>query len=316
MQEFEWIANLESLPQSVELGIGDDAAIVSDLDGFDVALCMDTMVEGVHFFAEASPQSIGYKILAVNLSDLAAMGAKPHAFLLALTLKPNSSLWLQDFKAGLLAAAKTFCIKLIGGDTTAGSACVLSVQAMGLLPKGQSLRRSFARAGQDVYVSGSLGEAAFWVDQIKNQALPLSQLPVHNRLDYPIPRLVLGQALIQLSSEIAAIDLSDGLIGDLSHIMRRSGVGFILEFESLPLSNYLVDLPFVLKAQLALAGGDDYELCFTADVSLRQDIKALQNHLNLPLTRIGSVIDNPSLQVRYQNQLLDLSAFKAHEHTW
>lgn len=280
---------------AVVLGVGDDAAVVRGQG--DWAVCMDTLVAGVHFPVDAPPASVGHKALAVNLSDLAAMGADPSWFQLALTLPEVDEGWLQAFSQGLRELAEACGVALVGGDTTRGPLAI-TVQAAGTLPQGRMLRRAGAKAGDDVYVSGSLGDAAaglhLWQQGARESALV-------ERLHRPTPRLALGRFLHGIAA--AAIDVSDGLAADLGHVLTASGVGAVVDVERLPLSAALREaVPEPEARELALSGGDDYELCFTAPRKQRDEIAALSTYLSLPLTRIGSIEAEPGLRLRAQGR--------------
>ena len=268
------------------LGVGDDCALIAGPEGRALAVAVDTMVAGRHFRHDASPESVGHKALAVNLSDLAAMGARPQSFLLALALPEADERWLEGFSKGMFALADRFGCELIGGDTTRGPLNV-SVTVIGEVPPEAALRRDAAQPGDDLWVSGELGAAAFAV----REAAAGRELPPGDaariRLDWPEPRVALGLALRHLAR--AAIDVSDGLLADLGHVADRSRVGAEVRWESVPVAAALASLPSRDRASLALAGGDDYELLFTAAPENRVAIEALSARLELPLTRIGTI---------------------------
>ena len=267
MSEFDWIAWLKNKAQQsgarddVVLGIGDDAAICSVPPGMQLVICTDTLVAGLHFPEDTAAADIGYKALAVNLSDMAAMGAEPAWMSLALTVPEMDWDWLQSFSEGLLELAAEHGVSLIGGDTTRGPLTV-TVTVQGFVPAGSALRRSGARVGDDVWVTGSLGDAAAALQQYKHG--PMQSMKLRHRLDRPTPRVAAGLALRGLAS--AAIDISDGLAQDLGHILSCSGVGAELELGRLPVSASLLDFhkDDTARWALQLSGGDDYELCFTA----------------------------------------------------
>jgi thiamine-monophosphate kinase len=249
--------------------------------GLELALTTDMLVEGRHFVAGVEPRSIGHKSLAVNLSDLAAMGAAPRWALLALGLPAADARWAESFAAGFFALAERHGVELIGGDTTRSPLLTISITAIGELPSGVALYRSAARAGDDIWVSGELGGAAL--------ALRRPQIAeAKKRLDWPEPRVELGERLRGLAR--AAIDVSDGLAGDLGHIAERSQVAALVEYERIPRSNVFQSLgDAALERACILSGGDDYELIFTASPSRRDAIAALGQELHLPLTRIGAI---------------------------
>jgi thiamine-monophosphate kinase len=267
----------------VVLGIGDDAAILSLPPGEELLVSVDTLVAGVHFPTGLPARAIGHRALAVNLSDLAAMGARPRWFTLALTLPQADEAWLAEFAAGLGALAARAGITLVGGDTTRGPLSI-TVQVHGTLPAGTALRRDGASPGDEVWVSGYPGLAALGLRQL--QAGGSGGTAVTAFLA-PEPRLALGEALRGLAS--AAIDVSDGLLADAGHIARRSAVALRLEAAALPLAPALGELPREEALGFCLAGGDDYELCFTAATGQAAAIGALAARLGLTCTRIGRV---------------------------
>ncbi|HEY3486500.1 MAG TPA: thiamine-phosphate kinase, partial [Gammaproteobacteria bacterium] len=236
-------------------GIGDDCARVQVQEGFELAVTTDTLVAGVHFPVETSPHAIGYKSLAVNLSDLAAMGAEPAWVTLALTLPDANMKWLESFAAGFFTLAKQYGVQLIGGDTTQGPLSI-TVQAQGFIPRGQAITRGGAKPGDYICVTGALGEAGLnLLKHMSGEAAPSAV----NRLNYPEPRIIAGIALRGVAS--AAIDVSDGLIADLGHILTASKVGARLTLEELPLSEAMrQDQDPAKMFELALTAGDDYEL--------------------------------------------------------
>jgi thiamine-monophosphate kinase len=245
---------------STRLGIGDDCALLSIPDGYELAITTDTMVENVHFFKDTDPAQLGHKLLAVNLSDLASMGAKPLSVTLALTVPSINEAWLSAFAIGFLTLAERYDVDLIGGDTTAG-ALTLTVQALGLVPRGQALTRSAAQVGDFIYLSGNIGDAGLGLKIIQGYQCtdPNNAL---NQFNQPEPACHIGQALISVAN--ACIDISDGLSSDLGHILQQSQVGACLYWDELPLSmavlTYINDTGDWL---LPLVAGDDYQLCFT-----------------------------------------------------
>ncbi|MCB1760574.1 MAG: thiamine-phosphate kinase [Gammaproteobacteria bacterium] len=261
--EFELIErffNAATRPrEDVLLGIGDDCALLRVPAGCELAVSIDTLVSGVHFFADADPQALGHKALAVNLSDLAAMGAEPAWVTLALTLPTADELWLERFMAGFAALADRHQVQLVGGDTTRGPLCI-TVQAHGVVPQGAALRRDGARVGDRIGVTGSLGDAGLALERLC-AGEPLDR-SLRARLEQPEPRLAAGIGLRPLAN--SAIDLSDGLLADLGHICQRSGVGARLELARLPLSE-AVEKQVKMRCEwsLPLTSGDDYELCFS-----------------------------------------------------
>jgi thiamine-monophosphate kinase len=288
--EFDLIARHFTRPAAnAVLGVGDDCALVDVSNGMDLAVSTDTMVCGTHFFADVDPEMLGHKALAVNLSDMAAMGAMPYWAMLALTVPGVDHKWLAAFAKGFFDLADEYEVSLIGGDTTRGP-LALTVTIMGEVPAGAALRRSGAKAGNDIWVSGRIGDAALAVGH-RNGLLMLSaddQREALMRLYEPTPRVRLGQALRGLAT--AAIDVSDGLLADLGHVCRLSKVGAKVDLSRLPLSPIAARHVGTREGLSAIvAGGDDYELCFTAHPNSRDSIADLTAVLGVPLTRIGQV---------------------------
>lgn len=305
-------------PAHVEtkLGVGDDAAIVSIPTGMEMAVSVDTMVVDVHFYADASPESIAHKLLAVNLSDMAAMGAIPKWATLAVSIPNFDRAWLRAFSDSLKSVANHYGVQIIGGDTTQGP-LNLSINIMGLLPKGKALCRHGARVGDDVYVSHVVGDAALGLLCVQDK-LPLKlayQEALIKALEQPVPRVELGKRLLTIAS--ACLDVSDGLIGDLAHICERSAVSIELDVDRTPLSNaYQAYLQQGGSLDLALNGGDDYELAFTANGSQRNAIAVLAQELGIALTRIGCVTTKSDSNVSlFKNgQAFELSSAQGFEH--
>jgi thiamine-monophosphate kinase len=290
LPEFSLIKRYFTRPTpSAIVGVGDDAALLHIASGMELAVSTDMLVSGTHFFADADPYLLGWKTLAVNISDMAAMGAQPRWATLALSLPGADEAWLERFSAGFFSLADQYNVALIGGDTTSGP-LNLSVTIMGEVPQGKALRRDGAKVGDEIWVSGKLGEAALALMHMQHK-LKLDEIYfniVANSLHCPEPRVELGLALRGIAH--SAIDISDGLIADLGHILERSHVAAEIEFAALPLSPYL--LPFLeqpLGRQCALAGGDDYELCFTAPAASHAEIAKLSRKLVLPLACIGRI---------------------------
>jgi thiamine-monophosphate kinase len=280
----------------VPLGIGDDAALVSPPQGQQLAVSVDTLVSGVHFLPSVTPQALGHKALAVNLSDLAAMGAEPAWAMLALTLPEADEAWLEGFAEGFAALAKSYGVSLIGGDTTRGPLS-LTVQVQGFVPEGLALRRSGARLGDVVYVTGCLGDAALGLQMLQSMTPRVAEVePLCRRLERPQPRIEAGLALRALAT--SAIDISDGLLADLGHILKASGVGARLLLEQIPLSREFTG--WLQKSgdwSPALIGGDDYELCFTAPSEHGSQIDRIASELGLAMSRIGTIEEAPGLRV-------------------
>jgi thiamine-monophosphate kinase len=277
---------------SVRIGVGDDAAVVRPSPGTELALSVDMLVEGRHFLRGTEPFRLGHKTLAVNLSDLAAMGAKPRYALLAGALPDADEAWLASFSAGFFALAERYGVDVIGGDTTMGPRN-LCVTIVGEMPVDTALRRDGAKHGDDIYVSGTLGDAALALAALQNRTalLPDQLLAAQMRLEAPEPRVPLGERLRGVAS--AAIDISDGLTGDLAHILDLSHAGAAIELPLIPRSAALdaklagSEREFALAC--LLAGGDDYELCFTANPAKRNLIASLSHEIALQLTRIGTI---------------------------
>lgn len=290
MGEFELIRRFFTRPvRRAALGVGDDCALLAPAPGMQLAVSSDMLVEGRHFFADVDPKRLGHKALAVNLSDLAACGARPLAFTLALSLPRADAAWAGAFAKGLLALADAHQCELVGGDTTQGPLNIC-ITVFGEVPAGQALLRSGARAGDDIYVSGCLGDARLALEALqgKLQLPPATLAAARRRLEMPDPRVALGQALRGIAS--SALDLSDGLLGDLGHILAQSGVGACIDTRlSSPLLAADGDFDSELVRQCTLAGGDDYELCFTAAADRRAQVEAAAQASGTPVTRIGSV---------------------------
>ena len=304
MDEFQLIERYFRRPAppgaGVRLGVGDDGAIVRLPPGRDLVVVVDTLVAGVHFPDDMAPADVGYRSLAVNLSDIAAMGAEAAWFTLALTLPGPDAHWLEGFAAGLWQLAERHGVALIGGDTTRGPLTV-SVEVLGHLPAGTGLLRSGARPGDRVFVSGTPGEAAAGL------GLPspgsAAERRLRERFLRPEPRLALGRALAGLANA-AAIDISDGLLADLGHIGAASGAGAVIEAERLPLSPALVEVAGRARAaELALTGGDDYELCFTLPAELTDEaVDALQAEAGIGITAIGVMTAEPGIRLRREGR--------------
>ncbi len=299
MGEFDLIARYFTRPvHRAALGVGDDCALLAPAAGMQLAVSSDMLVEGRHFFADVAPERLGHKALAVNLSDLAACGARPLAFTLALALPRVDEAWLAGFSRGLLALADAHGCELVGGDTTQGPLNIC-ITVFGEVPAGQALLRSGARAGDDLYVSGTLGDARLALEALLGHtALPPEVLAAAClRLEQPTPRVALGQALRNVAS--SAMDVSDGLLGDLSHILKASGVGARIDTSitaTLMTHAGAAASPEQLH-QCTLAGGDDYELAFTAPPSQRATVAAAAQASRTPVTRIGTVEAAPGLRL-------------------
>ncbi|MEX2488360.1 MAG: thiamine-phosphate kinase [Pseudomonadales bacterium] len=274
----------------VVLGGGDDCAILDVPDGYELCVSTDTLLTGVHFPRDAPAHVAAHRGLAANASDLAAMGAKPTGYILALTLVDADESWLQPFSATLETLAARWQIPLIGGNLTRGSELSLTFTVTGITPSGMALRRSGARHGDDIYVTGWLGEAGAGLQLVQRD--PTAGGSLVDRYLCPEPRLELGQALRGLAS--AGIDLSDGIASDLQHILKASGVSASVDLAALPVSKDLLKFSGQTEARrLALSAGDDYELCFTAPPDRRKDIEALASAHDIEITCIGRIEAGP-----------------------
>lgn len=300
LSEFELISRYFTRPlragSPASLGVGDDCALLAPSPGTQLAISTDMLVEGRHFFAGADPKLLGHKCLAVNLSDLAAMGAKPLAFTLAFSLPEANADWLSAFAEGLLALADRHECELIGGDTTKGPLNIC-ITVFGEVPARQALRRDAAQPGDNIWVSGSLGDARLALAGYRNEiVLPPDTLSAAGtRMHAPTPRVALGLALRGIAR--AALDISDGLVGDLGHILERSQVGATIDADALPVGPMLALQSHELQRHFALAGGDDYELCFTAPPSMRDTILTAAQSASTPVTCIGSIDAQAGLRI-------------------
>lgn len=300
--EFELIDRFFRRPaKNADLGIGDDAALVTPTPGCQLAVSVDMLVAGRHFDADVDPESLGHKTLAVNLSDMAAMGATPRWALLAGALPEADPQWLSAFARGLFALADVHGVDLVGGDTTKGP-LTLCLTILGEVPTGKALLRSGAKAGDSIWVSGRLGDAALALaHRLGRIELAAPELTDCARaLRWPTPRVALGEHLRDIAT--SAIDVSDGLTGDLGHVLSASGVGATIELAAIPRSPVLGRRLGGGHRELALgcllAGGDDYELCFTVPSGRELAIAVLGRELSLELTRIGAVTERSELRVR------------------
>ncbi|MES9942589.1 MAG: thiamine-phosphate kinase [Candidatus Thiodiazotropha sp. 6PLUC2] len=293
-----YFKKLTNSREDVVLGIGDDAALLEVPDDMSLAVSMDTLVSGIHFFEQVAPESLGHKALAVNLSDLAAMGADPAWVTLSLTLPEVDETWVYEFCRGFAGLANQYGVQLIGGDTTRGPLSI-SVQVHGFVPQHLAMRRGGARVGDDIYVTGTLGDAAFALKQLKQSKSPSALAPLE-RLERPQPRVEAGLALRHLAH--SAIDLSDGLLADLGHILSLSGVGATLQLETIPLSAEVASAMGLHRDwSLIVAGGDDYELCVTLPASDREEVAEIASGLGLFITRIGQIEKQQGLRCRDSN---------------
>ena len=312
MTEFDWIAWLKNeahqtlaVRADVLLGIGDDAAICSVPDGMQLVISTDTLVAGVHFPADTAPADIGYKSLAVNLSDIAAMGAAPCWFSLALTVPEMDWDWLTQFSQGLLELAADHRLQLIGGDTTRGPLSI-TITVHGLVPTGQARLRSMAKIGDDIWLTGSIGDAAAALQQFK--AGSLQSMKLRHRLNRPSARVSVGLAVREYVH--AMLDVSDGLAQDLGHILTASNVGAEIELGRLPVSSSMLDFypDDNARWQLQISGGDDYELCFTAPASNAFAIEHALAECGVSGSVIGHITEQPGLRcLTSDGELLDIA---------
>ena len=306
--EFELIDKYFRRPaRRAVLGVGDDCALLAPRPGHRLAVSTDLLVEGRHFLSTVAPERLGHKALAVNLSDLAAMGALPLAFTLALALPRADEAFVAPFAQGMFALAEAHGIELVGGDTTAGPLTVC-ITVFGELPAGQALLRSAAQPGDAIWVSGTLGDARLALEVFRGTAaLPGADFDsVRRAMELPTPRLALGTALLGLAN--AAIDLSDGLLGDLGHVLKGSGVGARVDLGALPRSAVLARQPLPLRRLCLLQGGDDYELLFTAPAARTAAVLAAAQAVGVAVTRIGNIEAERGLRVFDGGQLLVVDA--------
>lgn len=296
--EFDLIRKYFTRPTAhTQLGVGDDAALIQVAAGQELAISADMLVAGTHFFADTDPYQLGWKCLAVNISDMAAMGAEPKWATLAIALPKADEPWIAAFAEGFFACATKFDVDLIGGDTTRGPLCI-SVQIMGQVPTGKALKRSGAKVGDDIWVSGQLGNAALALNHLLGKH-PLTDDALDQAMPAllkPEPRVALGLALRDIAH--SAIDISDGLLADLGHILKASKVGATINLVDIPCSEILRQhINQSLLRNMLLAGGDDYELCFSATLNDRTKIQKIAQDLDVPLSRIGEICDTDNLTV-------------------
>lgn len=317
MGEFDLIDRFfKRSAKHADLGIGDDCALLSPRPGHQLALSSDMLVEGRHFLSTVDPVSLGHKSLAVNLSDLAACGAEPRAFLLSLSLPRADAAWLEGFSQGLFALADAHGCELIGGDTTQGPLNI-SITVLGDVPRGHALLRSGARAGDDIYVSGTVGDARLALEVFRGKlSLPEAVFRrCRDRMERPTPRVALGMGLRGVAT--AAADISDGLLGDLGHILCQSGVGAQLDLvacEGLLSCRHDMPLSESWLRTCVLSGGDDYELVFTAPPVLRDAVQQAAKASQTTVTCIGTVTAAPDIALLdRRGQRVD-SSFASFDH--
>jgi len=314
MSEFNLIAKYFTRnTKHTDLSVGDDAALIRVAQGRQLAISADMLVAGTHFFHDAPAYSIGWKSLAVNVSDMAAMGALPKWATLAIALPEVNETWLAEFSKGFFACAQAFDIDLIGGDTTKGP-LTLSIQIMGEVPTGKAIQRNGAQIGDDVWVSGLIGSAALGLAHLQGK-IALTEPTLSyciNALNAPTPRVALGLALRGIAN--SCIDISDGLTADLSHILKASNLGAKLSLENINCDDYLrTHLNDSNIQQSILAGGDDYELLFTAPKLQRDCIHQLSSQLQLPLSLIGETTPQLDLIITHCQKILNITK-KGFDH--
>ncbi|WP_448546892.1 thiamine-phosphate kinase [Thalassotalea fusca] len=312
MKEFELIKRYftEQIVKrkDVLLGIGDDCAILRPPENYNIAVTTDTLVAGVHFPQGTSPRAIGHKALAVNLSDLAAMGAEPTWVSLAITLPNVDEFWINEFCAGVFELCEFYNVQLIGGDTTQGPLSI-TITAQGIVPADMQLTRSTAKPGDWIYVTGEIGDAALALKAITDglEVESVFQNQIQQRLDCPKPRVLAGQTLRKYAS--AAIDISDGLLADLKHICDASNVGANIVLEDLPLSNALVETLGMEKAiELAIVGGDDYELLFTVSEDNKVGMETAIANIGVDVTCIGQLNGTDKITTTLNSKPVNINA--------
>lgn len=293
------------------LALTDDAALFKTPKGYDAVITKDAIVTGVHFIGDEKPELLAHKLLRVNISDLAAMGATPHSYFLALMLpKATDKKWIKSFAKGLAEVQQEFGITLMGGDTTSSPTLAFSVTAIGLVKSGKALKRSGAKIGDDIFVSGTIGDSALGLYAIKNK---INNPFLINRYQIPQPRIQLGQELHGIAS--SCMDISDGLLQDLSHIAKASNVGAEIYWQNIPISQVAKKLlPSVKNPyQMIAAGGDDYELLFTASPKFSAKLEILSKKLKLPITKIGKITSGNQVLLLDNAKQVNLSV-KGYNH--
>jgi thiamine-monophosphate kinase len=296
---------------SVQLGIGDDCALLSPSSHFELAISVDTLVEGVHFLPDIHPENLAWRLIASSVSDLAAMGASPKWLTLACTLNDPSKEWLAAFSKGLTEACHNYSLILIGGDTTSGQQQVFTAQVQGEVPVGKALKRSGAKAGDAIVVSGTLGDSRAGLALLTAECEGKSEY-LQERYYRPTARLALGEALRELAN--AAVDISDGLLADLGHILTASGVGADVHVEALPLSAAIKELAPESAERWALSGGEDFELCFTLPQDRVFELQQISERLALPLTVVGEITQQQGIALLKSGEPLALPASLGFNH--
>ncbi len=312
--EFDLIARYFTRPaRRAVLGVGDDCALLALAPGMQLATSCDMLVEGRHFLSTVTPRRLGHKALAVNLSDLAACGGQPLAFTLALALPRVDEAWLDGFAQGLFALADAHDCELVGGDTTQGPLNIC-ISVFGEVPAGQALLRSGARAGDDVYVSGTLGDARLALEAFRGTVVLEREAfaTARQAMEQPQPRVALGMALRGVAH--SAIDISDGLLGDLGHVLQRSGVGAALDVDAVPHSAALAAQPPAVQRECTLSGGDDYELLFTAPPGKAESVRAAAVRAQVAVTRIGRIEVEAGLRLRDAEGRVVTQTFRSFDH--
>jgi thiamine-monophosphate kinase len=301
MSEFSLIEKFFRQPahknEAVRVGIGDDAAVLAFPEDQQLVVCVDTLVQGTHFLPNTPPEALGHQALAVNLSDMAAMGATPCWFTLALTMPEENDTWLAAFSQGLLTLADVYKMSLIGGDTTQGPLAI-TVQVLGIVPPGLAILRSGAKTGDKIYVTGHLGDAALGLAMLENRVTIAADQRAYlqQRYQRPDARVEVGEQLRDLAT--SAIDISDGLAADLSHILTESRAAAIIYAKDLPLSAELKNsVPISQALMLALTGGGDYELCFTVPATRHVEVEQIIKTCQVPCTCIGEITASGGLQI-------------------
>lgn len=278
------------------LGIGDDAALLVVPEGHQLVVSVDTMVEGVHFLPDTDPEALGHKLLAVNLSDLAAMGATPRWATLAITLPEQNPDWLASFSSGLFALAERFQVDLVGGDTTRGP-LTLTLQIHGTVPEGEAVRRDGAQVGDLIVVTNQLGAAGYALQQLQQGEMAEE---IRHTLERPIPQLEAGQILRQQAH--AMVDISDGLLADLGHILQQSGVGAEIDLQAIPIHPALYSVALDKQLDFALTAGDEYQLCATIPGDALESVQQQFSAYEIGCSVVGAVVEGEGIQWREGQQ--------------